>query len=513
MEPSGFDMACMQHDMAAMATMMAGLSSTPPHMACSQTAGMSNTVCISGTSRRWTVVGSETVQDLSEFGEIARLDACLAGTLGTVLVTYFDVRCAQTVLLHMASRAKPFQPASHDCRVVSVGLHGFCAKMGHMGRFQDFGEVAHVDMRDGQAFVEFYDLRSAQALLAAAGDCASPVPGGVSAPPSPHQMRDTLEGVSAQLPTPTGLGRPAVGPANTSAKGNGGIPDSAAEQADDVTKRRVARTKITDKDFQKFDINPDAILRGADKRTTVMVRHLQGVCARTDFLSFLDRCGLGNRYSFFYMPCKEHRNVPAGFAFVNFASPQDVHTLYGAVASGLWREVCGNSPTKSPAVSYARFQGHEDLVQHFSLSVVLQEQDPEKRPIFRPEVANLGQVAIQSTSANGPMKVEAPRQSLHIPGPPGLADDANIPNHAGPAAEGGASAGKLALSSNQLQEAVEALLRKHVQGKMQVATGEGNNSKDSSGAKAPASLDKVKSMVGSIGDEESEAFCRGMTGA
>jgi hypothetical protein len=325
-------------------------------------------------------------------------------------------------------------------------------------------------------------------------------------------MRDSLEGVSAQLPAPTGLGLRAGAPANTSAKSNVGIPGSAAEQAGDVTKHRVARTKITDKDFQKFDINPDAILRGADKRTTVMVRHLQGVCARTDFLSFLERCGLGNRYSFFYMPCKEHRNVLAGFAFVNFASPQDVHTLYGAVASGLWREVCGNS-TKSLAVSYARFQGHEALVQHFSLSVVLQDQDPEKRPIFQPEVANQGQVAIQSTSANGPMKVEAPRQSLHIPGPPGLCDDAEIPNHAGPAAEGEASVGPPAPSSKQLQEAVEVLLRKHVQNKVQVATGEGNNSEDSSAAKAPASLEKVKTMVGSIGDEESEAFCRGMIGA
>merc|ERR1719162_2587570 len=469
-----------------------------PHMACSQTAGMSNTVCISDTPGQWVVVGTKTVQDLSEFGEIARLDACLAGTLGTVLVTYFDVRCAQTVMLHMASRAKPFQPASHDCRIVSVELQGFCAKMGHAGGFQDFGEVAHVNMLDGHAVVEFYDLRSAQALLTAAGDCASPVPGGKSAPSSPHSMRDL--GVPAQLPAPPGLERPAAAPANTSAKGNGGTPESAAEQAGDLTKHRVARTKITDRDFQKFDINPDAILRGVDKRTTVMVRHLQGVCARKDFLSFLDRCGLANRYSFFYMPCKEHRNVPAGFAFVNFASPQDVHTLYSAVASGLWRELCGNSPTKSPAVSYARFQGHEDLVKHFSLSVVLQEQDPEKRPIFRPEVCQAAKQAIQSTSGNGPVKVKAPRQALRMPGPTRIADDAEVPNHADPAAGGGASAGKLALSSKQLQEAVEALLRKQMQGKSQVA-------------EAPASREKMSATAGCIGDEESEAFCRGMIGA
>jgi len=480
-----------------MMAMAGGFGSAPPHMTCSQTAGMSNTVCMSDVSGQWKVLGLKIVQDLSEFGEIARLDTSLAGTLGTVLVTYFDVRCAQLVLLHMESRAEPFQPASHDCRIVSVDLQGFCAKSGHIGGFQDFGEVAHASLFGGQAIVEFYDLRAAQALLAAAGDCASPVPGGSS-------VCDLLEGVPAQLPVPPGIGRPAAAPAQASAKGaldqasakgGPGTLESASEQADasEAGKHRVARTKITNKDFEKFDINPEAILCGADKRTTVMVRHLQGICARRDFLSFLDRCGLGNRYSFFYMPCKEHRNVPAGFAFVNFASPHDVHTLYGAVAGGLWREVCGSSPTKSPAVSYARFQGHEDLVQHFSLSVVLQEQDPEKRPIFRPEVLH------QSSSARDPMQT---KKALRIPGPPGIADEAEIPDHAGPPAEGAASSEKLVLSSKELQEAVEALLRKQA-----------HSSKDSSVVEAPTSSEKVRTMVGRIGDEESEAFCSRMTGA
>jgi hypothetical protein len=466
MDPSGFDAM-------ALMTMAAGITGTPPHV--SQTAGMSNTVCISDTSGQWKVVGTKIVQDLSKFGEIARLDASLAGTLGTVLVTYFDVRCAQMVMLHMAPIAEPFQPASHDCRIVSVDLPGFCAKTGHIGGFDDFGEVAHVNMFAGQVVIEFYDLRSAQALLAAAGDCATPVPAGAAAPSAVQ-----FEEVPAKLLAPPGIGRPVAAPTNAGPNGNVGIPDTASEQAGDAAKHRVTRTKIANKDFQKFDISPDAILLGEDKRTTVMVRHLQGLCARKDFLLFLDKCSLGNRYSFFYMPCKEHRNIPAGFAFVNFASPHDVHTLYVAIASGLWREACGSSPTKSPAVSYARFQGHENLVQHFSLSVVIQEQDPEKRPIFRPEVLD------QTTSAQDPTQI---RKALRIPGPPGIADDAEIPSCAGPA-----------LSSKQLQEAVEALLRRQAQHSSKVV-------------EAPATSGRAKGMVGYIGDEESEAFCSRMTGA
>jgi len=471
--------------------MAAGTPGTPPRTMCSHTARLWNTVRLFDVSGQTLVVGAEAMQALSEFGEIARVDTSIAGTVGTMLVTYFDVRCAQMVMLHMASRAEPFQPASHDCRIVSVDLPGFCAKTGHIGGFDDFGEVAHVNMLAGHAVIEFYDFRSAQALLAAAGDSATPVPGDSTAPAA--IARDLFEGDPAKLRAPPGIGRPAAAPTQAFPKGSSGIPDSAPEQAGDAAKHRVTRTKITNKDFRKFDIDTGAILRGEDKRTTVMVRHLQGICARKEFLLFLDKCGLGNRYSFFYMPCKEHRNIPAGFAFANFASPHDVHTLYGAVAGGLWREVCGSSPTKSPAVSYARFQGHEDLVQHFSLSVVLQEQDPEKRPIFRPEVLH------QSSSARDPMQT---KKALRIPGPPGIADEAEIPDHAGPPAEGAASSEKLVLSSKELQEAVEALLRKQA-----------HSSKDSSVVEAPTSSEKVRTMVGRIGDEESEAFCSRMTGA
>eukprot|EP00435_Cladocopium_sp_Y103_P024618 s2398_g6.t1 len=107
----------------------------------------------------------------------------------------------------------------------------------------------------------------------------------------------------------------------------------------------------------------------------------------SDFLMFLEKCGLSDRFTFFYMPCKEHRNVPAGFAFANFISPIDVHKLVVMVKSGFWREFMKEPTVKAPAVSYARFQGHEELVKHFSSSAVLHEQDPEKRPIFRPEAA------------------------------------------------------------------------------------------------------------------------------
>ncbi|CAK0907538.1 unnamed protein product [Prorocentrum cordatum] len=64
--------------------------------------------------------------------------------------------------------------------------------------------------------------------------------------------------------------------------------------------------------------------------------------------------------TFFYMPSREHWNVRAGFAFVNFISPMDVLVLDAEASTGL-EDACGNPPTKLFTVSYSRFQGHEAL--------------------------------------------------------------------------------------------------------------------------------------------------------
>merc|ERR1719486_948286 len=151
---------------------------------------------------------------------------------------------------------------------------------------------------------------------------------------------------------------------------------------------RVVRTKVTNKEFSMYDIDTDKIQSGEDTRTTVMVRNLTGTDARKDFLNFLVICGLSDRYTFFYMPYKEHRNVLAGFAFINLVAPKDVQVLYTMLKDDVWRKVYRSPNAKAstvPAVSYARFQGHAALVSHFSSSAVLHEQDPEKRPIFRPQ--------------------------------------------------------------------------------------------------------------------------------
>jgi len=339
---------------------------------CSPTAALSNTVCIADPTGAWHSVQKKTIQDFLEFGEVARIDTSI---LQCVLVTYFDVRDAQKVLLQWADRAQPFLPAPHDFRTVQVNMVGFAKQHANAG-FEQFGEVAHVGVAGFDLLVEFYDMRASQALLVEAADCASPW-----MPQSQMAMPLLPSAGGAGLPL-TPLAKAALR-AEEQAYTDGGAGEAQAEKM-----AGPVRTKITNKEFTKYDIDPAKLLSGEDHRTTVMVRNLVGPNARKNFLAYLEKCGLQDRHTFFYMPCKEHRNVPVGFAFVNFQAPSDVHSLYSMMKSELWSELLRepHSP-KTPALSFARFQGHDELMAHFSSSAVLTRRNPEKRPSFRPKNA------------------------------------------------------------------------------------------------------------------------------
>jgi hypothetical protein len=373
------------------------------------------------------------MEEYEKYGDIARLDVALVSVSGIMLVTYYDSRSVARLLVEMPGRAElsPGQP--HDFRAVKVSMKSVGEKLESVGSFSAFGEVANCSVEDGDVVVEFFDMRAAQCLLAAVGQCGAPwttvsqkpaplappqslaapmvsaplqAPRSQAAPTNPMAtstlLMSSLNALATMEPTPeassdlnfnfnmaalaqalqevTELAQTAPAPVeDTSPQSTQEAPTSPQQN-----NAKVVRTKVTNKEFSMYDIDIEKIQSGDDQRTTVMVRNLTGPSARQDFLNFLAICGLSERYTFFYMPYKEHRNVLAGFAFVNLVAPKDVQVLHAMVKEDVWRKIYRNPSAKVPAVSYARFQGHEQLVKHFSSSAVLHEQDPEKRPIFRP---------------------------------------------------------------------------------------------------------------------------------
>lgn len=120
-----------------------------------------------------------------------------------------------------------------------------------------------------------------------------------------------------------------------------------------------------------------------------MVRNIAKDCSREGFLEQLEPCGLADRYTFFYMPFDNRRGTHCGFAFMNLKTPADVLVLFKKAITSLL--TCfsssalrhkSNLPRASDVVSYARLQGEEALVKHFSVSAVIHDTDETKRPMF-----------------------------------------------------------------------------------------------------------------------------------
>jgi hypothetical protein len=342
----------------------------------------------------------ETTALFSKFGDVARLDTTLGPVTGLVFVTFFDVRCALKVLSDFKGRAEPFPPAAHDFRAVSILTSVLSTLPASFTGFQSFGEIAGVSVQGENMVVEFYDIRAAQqvtyslpasrprrSLPSTPPDHSSPPE--LSRHPATEPFKETrlqehvkLKAKSNDLSQSlSGLGEAL--PLNNFAAGHG--DHRLAGTGGHAAQGKPVREKVRTQDLLKFDIVPEKIRAGEDPRTTVMVRNIPKACTREAFVQLLVPCGLEDRYTFFYMPFDKRRNIHCGFAFINFRTPMDVLTLFEKMTSTLWRCLAPSQNARTenaPAVSYARLQGQDQLMKHFSLSAVMHDSDARKRPMF-----------------------------------------------------------------------------------------------------------------------------------
>eukprot|EP00930_Biecheleria_cincta_P082055 TRINITY_DN7159_c0_g2_i1.p1 TRINITY_DN7159_c0_g2~~TRINITY_DN7159_c0_g2_i1.p1 ORF type:complete len:452 (-),score=74.11 TRINITY_DN7159_c0_g2_i1:100-1398(-) len=351
-----------------------------------------------GTSKSF----SDIVGLFSKYGDVARLDTTLVAAAGLVVVTFFDVRDAQKVLAEFGAFAEPFESAPQDFRTVSVSTKDFAAAPS--GGFQSFGEIAGVSASESDMCVEFYDMRAAQqvictvpgsrpkrssdltdaaaAWLLAGGALQAPQ----ARPQPPQTSAEYLRNEPVDIPLPTIAGAMAT-PKAVGKQRPGPVPTQQA--ANVPTSNKPIREKVRAQDLLKFDIVPAKILSGEDTRTTVMVRNIAKAISREDFLEQLESCNLADRYTFFYMPFDKRRGTHCGFAFMNLKTPVDVLALFNNATTSLWNCFSPNAlrhksdlPRAVDVVSYARLQGQEALMKHFSLSAVMHDTDETKRPMF-----------------------------------------------------------------------------------------------------------------------------------
>ena len=104
----------------------------------------------------------------------------------------------------------------------------------------------------------------------------------------------------------------------------------------------------------------DRILRGEDRRTTVMIRHIPNKYTEEMLLERIDRHHKG-RYDFFYLPLDLNNGCNIGYAFINFVDPVYVVPFFEDMDNQSWD--CFNSE-KICQITFGRIQGKRHLMEN-----------------------------------------------------------------------------------------------------------------------------------------------------
>ncbi|KAK8706502.1 hypothetical protein V6N13_050064 [Hibiscus sabdariffa] len=184
---------------------------------------------------------------------------------------------------------------------------------------------------------------------------------------------------------PGALGRPQLfhsRPSVYNARGQS-IPimrsvDSPHEHA--RSRRNEGSINLADK--KQFELDIERIIRGEDKRTTLMLKNIPNKYTSKMLLAAIDERG-GGTYDFVYLPI----DFKARYAFINMLEPSQVITFYQAFNGKKWEKF---NSEKVASLAYARIQGKTALIAHFQNSSLMNE-DKRCRPIlFNTDGPNAG---------------------------------------------------------------------------------------------------------------------------
>ena len=145
--------------------------------------------------------------------------------------------------------------------------------------------------------------------------------------------------------------------------------------------RRSARSS------SKFAIDIQAIKSGGEKRTTVMVRNIPNRYVRETLLE--DMSAFLGRFDFFYLPMDLSAHSNVGYAFINFASGEDLIDFYNAFHEEKWPR---HKSKKICAVAFGRLQGKKELISQFQERTSKVSMPEDYQPLcFYTEGPNRGQ--------------------------------------------------------------------------------------------------------------------------
>jgi hypothetical protein len=136
--------------------------------------------------------------------------------------------------------------------------------------------------------------------------------------------------------------------------------------------------KTLNRDKSKFELKIDAIINGADKRTTLMIRNIPNKYNQVMLTSELDMNHQG-LYDIIYLPIDPKNQCNCGYAFINVVHPYVILSLYLEFNGKNWRNF---NSEKICQLTYGRLQGKEQLLSQLEGSGVMQQSDPSKKPLM-----------------------------------------------------------------------------------------------------------------------------------
>ena len=136
-----------------------------------------------------------------------------------------------------------------------------------------------------------------------------------------------------------------------------------------------------------FMINLDNIIKGIDKRTTIMIRHIPN---KYSYQNLLEEINIvcKDKYDCFYLPLDSENNCNLGYAFIN---PLHIIFFYNTFKSRKWLHY---NSYKECDLSFAKYQGKYELTSNIEknmgksgdkrrLPIIFEVKNPPKIDLFK----------------------------------------------------------------------------------------------------------------------------------
>ncbi|KAG5230410.1 protein MEI [Salix suchowensis] len=160
---------------------------------------------------------------------------------------------------------------------------------------------------------------------------------------------------------------------------------SPNERVRNFSHRRI-ESNSNHSDKKQYELDVDCILRGGDKRTTLMIKNIPNKYTSKMLLAAIDEQCRGT-YDFIYLPIDFKNKCNVGYAFINMTDPQQIIPFHKAFNGKKWEKF---NSEKVASLAYARIQGKTALIAHFQNSSLMNE-DKRCRPIlFHSDGPNAG---------------------------------------------------------------------------------------------------------------------------